>query len=52
MKNVHEQLSEQTNIVKALNLKLQEELEILDILFYEAMQQSIGTTIEMDIDLK
>ena len=54
MKNIHEQLTEQTNIVKALNLKLHEELEILDTLFYETMQQSIdgglAITIEKDIN--
>ena len=50
MKNIHEQLAEQTNIVKALNLKLQEELEILDNLFYQAMKQSIAAGITMTIE--
>jgi len=52
MKNIHEQLAEQSNIVKALDTKLQEELEILDTLFSEAMKQSIDDiiTIEKDTD--
>ena len=50
MKNIHEQLADQTTLIKALNSKLQEELEILDTLFYEAMKQNIDSSIEKDTE--